>query len=525
MYRLFILLFPVLLFGQQTYIPDNNFEQALIDLGYDDILDNSVLTDNISSITSLDISSLSIANLTGIEDFLGLEILLVNDNDLNELNISQNINLTKLECANNQLSSLDISTNINLDRLLCHTNELSALDVSQNIELLRLECYSNQITEIDVSQNPLLITFYCGANLLTSLDVSQNTDLLYLGFVLNQISSIDLSSNINLTNLNCHNNSLIQLDISNNININYLSCYNNNLNCIKVWDVSYAEDAEILGNWEKDDSAFWSEDCSGCGDINACNYDPFAYPEDNSLCLYPDAYYDCDGNCLNDIDLDFICDEIDDCVGQYDECGVCNGTGPDDYYDCDGNCLNDIDLDLICDEIDDCIGAYDECGVCNGTGPDDYYDCDGNCLNDMDFDLICDEFDDCENDPFNDIDNDGVCGDLDMCDGFDDNIDIDNDGIPDGCDNCISTNTCFIPTGFSPNGDGINDVWLLCCNEFNNAEVSVYNRWGQLVFYTPDNQSNWDGKYESQVMPTADYFYLLKTDTQKTYQGRITLKR
>tara|TARA_B100000579_G_scaffold152800_1_gene124180 strand:- start:9121 stop:9543 length:423 start_codon:yes stop_codon:yes gene_type:complete len=103
----------------------------------------------------------------------------------------------------------------------------------------------------------------------------------------------------------------------------------------------------------------------------------------------------------------------------------------------------------------------------------------------MDFDLICDEFDDCENDPFNDIDNDGVCGDLDMCDGFDDNIDIDNDGIPDGCDNCISTNACFIPTGFSPNGDGINDVWLLCCNEFNNAEVSVYNRWGSLFFIHP----------------------------------------
>ena len=34
--------------AQNTYVPDNNFEQALIDLGYDDVLDDSVLTANIS---------------------------------------------------------------------------------------------------------------------------------------------------------------------------------------------------------------------------------------------------------------------------------------------------------------------------------------------------------------------------------------------------------------------------------------------------------------------------------------------
>jgi hypothetical protein len=37
-------------------------------------------------------------------------------------------------------------------------------------------------------------------------------------------------------------------------------------------------------------------------------------------------------------------------------------------YDCDGNCINDVDGDDVCDELDDCIGAYDDCGVCNGDG-------------------------------------------------------------------------------------------------------------------------------------------------------------
>ena len=49
--------------GQTTSIPDANFEQALIDLGYDDKLDGGVLTANVSGVTSLDVSSKSISDL------------------------------------------------------------------------------------------------------------------------------------------------------------------------------------------------------------------------------------------------------------------------------------------------------------------------------------------------------------------------------------------------------------------------------------------------------------------------------
>ena len=90
-----------------TYVPDDNFEQALIDLGYDDVLNDSVLTANISSITSLDITYLSISDLTGIEGFTAL---------------------TELRCFNNQLTSLDVSSNTALTKLSCHENELTSLD-------------------------------------------------------------------------------------------------------------------------------------------------------------------------------------------------------------------------------------------------------------------------------------------------------------------------------------------------------------------------------------------------------------
>ena len=58
-----------------------------------------------------------------------------------------------------------------------------------------------------------------------------------------------------------------------------------------------------------------------------------------------------------DSDGDGIWDSVDDCIGVYDPCGVCNGTG------------EDADEDGLCDDADDCVGEYDECGLCNGPGP------------------------------------------------------------------------------------------------------------------------------------------------------------
>ena len=141
----------------------------------------------------------------------------------------------------------------------------------------------------------------------------------------------------------------------------------------------------------------------------------------------------CGGTCEADEDGDGICDDGDSCVGQADECGVCNGPGAiydcgctepvEGTCDCDGNvedvlgvcggsCTADEDFDGICDDVDDCVGAYDGCGVCNGPGPvylcgcndipEGFCDCNGNvldavgtcggaCENDLNGDGICDD--------------------------------------------------------------------------------------------------------------------------------------
>ena len=56
----------------QTYVPDDNFENELLEQGYDAVLDDSVTTANIDTVKYLDLSSLNISDLTGIEDFISL---------------------------------------------------------------------------------------------------------------------------------------------------------------------------------------------------------------------------------------------------------------------------------------------------------------------------------------------------------------------------------------------------------------------------------------------------------------------
>ena len=93
----------------QTYVPDDNFEQALINLGYDNALDDYVTTANISTVTSLDVNSQNISDLTGIEDFIALEYLFCYNNQLTNLNVSNNPALHHLYCFGNLLTTLDVS--------------------------------------------------------------------------------------------------------------------------------------------------------------------------------------------------------------------------------------------------------------------------------------------------------------------------------------------------------------------------------------------------------------------------------
>ena len=220
-----------------TAIPDSNFEQALIDLGIDTnpTIDGQVPTANISGVTSLNVSSKNIADLTGIEGFISLTNLDFGDNQLTGLlDLSNNSALTTLRCSFNQLTSLDLSQNTALTYLDCVSNQLTSLDVSNNTALITLYCDSNQLTSLDVSNNTALTNLDCEGNGLASLDLSNNIALTELILVSNQLTSLDVSNCSDLTSMNLRGNQLTDLDLSNNILLNYLDFSFNQLTSLDV---------------------------------------------------------------------------------------------------------------------------------------------------------------------------------------------------------------------------------------------------------------------------------------------------
>ena len=145
-----LLCLPMIGFGQQTYVPDDNFEQALINLGYDTILDNYVLTSNINSITDLNVNNSNISDMTGIADFTALTQLYCGLNNLTTLDVNSNLNLTVLGCEYNQLTNLSFDLISNLEQLNCIGNLLTSLDLSNQTKLHFLLCSDNNLSSLDM---------------------------------------------------------------------------------------------------------------------------------------------------------------------------------------------------------------------------------------------------------------------------------------------------------------------------------------------------------------------------------------
>ncbi len=120
-------------FAQYTAIPDVKFEQVLINSGLDSgKTDGKILTENIKDVTYLGVSGSKIKNLKGIEDFTSLKTLDCSNNELVNLNISNNKLLRVLDCKNNKLNFIDISENKNLIKFNVEGNKMNNYGYNQN---------------------------------------------------------------------------------------------------------------------------------------------------------------------------------------------------------------------------------------------------------------------------------------------------------------------------------------------------------------------------------------------------------
>ncbi len=80
----------------------------------------------------------------------------------------------------------------------------------------------------------------------------------------------------------------------------------------------------------------------------------------------------------------------------------------------------------------------------------------------------------------------------------------------------------FLPTAFSPNGDGQNDVLYLRSNIVDEMELAIYNRWGQRIFTTIDKETGWEGTFKGELQTPDVYGYYLKA---KCYNGQDFFKK
>lgn len=71
-----------------------------------------------------------------------------------------------------------------------------------------------------------------------------------------------------------------------------------------------------------------------------------------------------------------------------------------------------------------------------------------------------------------------------------------------------------IPNTFTPNDDGINDLWRIGnVGQFPNIQVTVFDRWGQVVFKDIGYAQPWDGRNNDRKLPTATYYYVIELNS------------
>jgi gliding motility-associated-like protein len=96
---------------------------------------------------------------------------------------------------------------------------------------------------------------------------------------------------------------------------------------------------------------------------------------------------------------------------------------------------------------------------------------------------------------------------------------------------------CFcrpiIPNAFTPNGDGLNDVWRLInvgdCPDTDRFMLLLYNRWGELLWESSDIHAGWDGTWRGRLAETGAYLYKIRLqlpdEGEVLWQGNVTLVR
>jgi hypothetical protein len=140
---------------------------------------NQLSTLNVSGCSVLATLNCSFNRLLTVDvaTCLALKKLWCDNNALAQLNVTQNIQLTDLKCNNNMIekNGLNVGGVTALQTLNCSSNNITQLSLNTNANLTSLLCSNNKLTELNLASNTNLATLYCENNLITALDLTTNT--------------------------------------------------------------------------------------------------------------------------------------------------------------------------------------------------------------------------------------------------------------------------------------------------------------------------------------------------------------
>ncbi|MGB3342605.1 MAG: T9SS type A sorting domain-containing protein [Aequorivita sp.] len=257
--------------AQIVNIPDANFKAALLvpSAGIDTNNDGEIQVSEAEAAVKINAFGFNIVSLEGIQYFINITDLYVDDNQIEVMDLSQNTQLEIVFCDNNLLTSLDLTNSPKLNWIDCGNNPLQTLNVNGLMDLATLQAYNAELTVLDVSNNPNL----------GILDIENNI-----------IEYLDISQNINLRHLYVSQNLLESLNLKNGNNTSLRSMYaqdNPDLFCIQVDDTAYANSriCETPSNgWCKDETSHYNEDCQlGIQELTAFNFKLYPNPTANVL--------------------------------------------------------------------------------------------------------------------------------------------------------------------------------------------------------------------------------------------------
>ena len=145
-----------------TNFPDGAFRQYVAD-NLDKDKDGALNQTERNAVKEIRISNSGCTSLQGLKYFSKLTDLFCGDNNLTELDVSENPELGRLICYNNSLTSLNLNKNTKLRSLNCNNNKLTVLDLRENKSLWWLRCNNNCLTSLDLRNNPKIRDLQVGS--------------------------------------------------------------------------------------------------------------------------------------------------------------------------------------------------------------------------------------------------------------------------------------------------------------------------------------------------------------------------